>query len=58
MRTDEVVETVVVKQEACPVKNRWVRRVGAAGFMFFLIKGLLWLTVPLAIAAWRWCAGE
>jgi len=44
------------RQETCPVKNRWVRRIGAAGFMFFLIKGLLWLTVPAAIAVWRGCA--
>jgi hypothetical protein len=31
----------------------WAKRFGVAGFMFFLIKGLLWLTVPAAIAAWR-----
>ncbi len=49
------VETAA-KAESCPVKNKWVRRVGAAGFMFFLIKGLLWLTVPAAIAVWRGCA--
>lgn len=41
---------------ACPVKSRWLRRIGAAGFLFFLIKGLLWLTVPAAIAVWRGCA--
>ncbi len=27
----------------------WVKRVGVAGFMFFLIKGLLWLIVPALI---------
>lgn len=42
--------------ETCPVRSRWVRRIGAAGFVFFLIKGLLWLTVPAAIAVWRGCA--
>lgn len=26
--------------------SRWLRRVGVAGFLFFLIKGLLWLVVP------------
>lgn len=34
-------------------KNRlveWVKRFGIAGFMFFLIKGLLWLIVPALIA--------
>jgi hypothetical protein len=24
----------------------WLKRFGAAGFLFFLVKGLLWLTVP------------
>ena len=28
----------------------WVKRFGVAGFMFFLIKGLLWLIVPALIA--------
>ena len=26
--------------------HRWLRRVGVAGFLFFLVKGLLWLLVP------------
>jgi hypothetical protein len=33
--------------------RRWaqrVQRLGAAGFLFFLIKGLLWLTVPALLA--------
>ena len=29
----------------------WIRRIGAAGFLFFLIKGILWL-VMLA-GAWH-----
>jgi hypothetical protein len=33
----------------CPAKT-WVKRLGAAGFVFFLVKGLLWLIVPAAIA--------
>ncbi|MBX3291114.1 MAG: hypothetical protein KF855_17530 [Acidobacteria bacterium] len=28
----------------------WVKRLGFWGFMFFTIKGLLWLIVPAAIA--------
>lgn len=24
----------------------WIKRFGVAGFLFFLIKGLLWLIVP------------
>jgi len=30
---------------------KWIKRLGVAGFMFFLIKGLLWLTVP-ALLVW------
>jgi hypothetical protein len=28
----------------------WTKRVGIAAFLFFLIKGLLWLIVPALIA--------
>jgi hypothetical protein len=28
----------------------WLKRMGWAGFFFFLIKGLLWLIVPYLIA--------
>ncbi len=27
----------------------WLRRVGVAGFVFFLVKGLLWLLLPLLL---------
>ena len=37
------------KKKKCPAKT-WVKRFGAAGFVFFLIKGLLWLIIPAAIA--------
>lgn len=36
----------------CPVPA-WARRLGAAAFLFFLIKGLLWLTVPALLVLWR-----
>jgi len=29
---------------------RWTKRIGAAAFLFFLIKGLLWLIVPAIVA--------
>lgn len=29
------------------------RRLGAAGFLFFLVKGLLWIAGPLLLAAVR-----
>jgi hypothetical protein len=28
----------------------WIKRCGVGGFVFFLIKGLLWLTVPAFLA--------
>jgi hypothetical protein len=28
-----------------------LRRLGVAGFLFFLVKGLLWLAVPLLLLA-------
>lgn len=33
--------------------HRWVRRVGVAGFVFFLVKGLLWLIIPATVVVWR-----
>jgi hypothetical protein len=30
--------------------HRWTKRVGLAAFLFFLVKGLLWLIVPAVIA--------
>lgn len=33
---------------------RWVRRFGVAGFVFFLVKGLLWLIVPVLLARGLW----
>jgi hypothetical protein len=29
---------------------RWTKRVGVGAFLFFLVKGLLWLIVPAVIA--------
>ncbi len=29
-----------------PGIRSWLRRFGAAGFAFFLLKGLLWLSLP------------
>lgn len=30
----------------------WVKRLGFWGFLFFLVKGLLWLLVPALLAIW------
>jgi len=29
-----------------PAAQGWLRRLGAVGFVFFLAKGMLWLTLP------------
>jgi len=30
--------------------KRWAKALGFWGFLFFLVKGLLWLTIPALIA--------
>lgn len=30
-----------------------LKKVGVAGFLFFFIKGLLWLAIPAGLAAWQ-----
>jgi hypothetical protein len=32
--------------------GNWIRRLGVAGFAFFLIKGLLWLAAPGLLLLW------
>ena len=34
-------------------KVRWLKRIGVAGFLFFFVKGLLWLLVPAAYFAYK-----
>lgn len=41
----------------CPAK-RWGTRAGVAVFAFFLIKGLAWLVVPAAVAAFAMRGGD
>jgi hypothetical protein len=33
-----------------PIRNS-LRRLAAAGLLFFIVKGLLWLLIPVTIAA-------
>jgi hypothetical protein len=43
-----------MKQEIVAQESKWkdrLRKLGWAGFLFFLIKGLLWLIVPYLIAS-------
>ncbi len=51
------IEKAQDKPLECPVSDkgrgnfkRWFKRFGIAGFLFFLIKGLLWLIIPYLIA--------
>ena len=42
----EKVEKIAIRISlSCP----WLKRVGFYGFMFFLIKGLVWLLVPVVL---------
>ena len=34
-------------------RKKWLKRFGLAGFLFFLIKGLVWIAVGLF--AWKGC---
>jgi ferrous iron transport protein A len=34
----------------------WLKRLGAGAFLFFAIKGLLWLLVPLALVSFKYLA--
>jgi len=32
------------------LKTKWIKNIGLIGFLFFLIKGLVWL----GLAVWAW----
>jgi hypothetical protein len=36
-----------------PKRIRWSKRIGLVAFLFFLVKGLLWLAMFAAAAAWH-----
>lgn len=38
---------------ASPMSRKLLRRLGVAGFTFFLVKGIFWLIVPAALVALR-----
>ncbi len=50
---DKVPEQASGKDRKGVVK--WVKRLGVAGFLFFLIKGILWLTVGAAVLKYLGC---
>jgi len=30
-------------------RNQWLKRIGIAGFLFFLVKGIIWIGVALFV---------
>lgn len=48
------MEDVVKQRVQRLVSNTFLRRLGGGVFLFFLVKGLLWLTVPAALAVWAY----
>ncbi len=32
--------------------STWFKRIAAAGFLFFLIKGLVWVGIAVTVAVW------
>ncbi len=43
----EPASTEATNQHPFP---RWLKRLGLAGFLFYLIKGLLWILIPALVA--------
>ena len=41
-----ISETRSVKSGRLSLACPWLKRIGVAGFVFFLVKGLLWLLLP------------
>ena len=44
--TDSAGETDAAEAPPASPVRIWIRRFGVAGFLFFLVKGLLWLSLP------------
>jgi hypothetical protein len=41
----------VLKMHDIEKTKKWFKRIGVAGFLFFFIKGLIWLAIFLGIGA-------
>jgi len=44
----------IVPEQEKKSKTNLIKRLGVAGFLFFLIKGLLWLIIPALAAYFAW----
>ncbi|MCA9243834.1 MAG: hypothetical protein KDA32_07780 [Phycisphaerales bacterium] len=38
--------------------GRWAKRVGAGAFLFFFLKGMLWLMIPVVAVVIEGCGAE
>ncbi len=46
------MNTISYHQSGAYRLSRSLRRLGFAGLMFFTIKGLFWLAIPLVVSQW------
>ena len=51
--TDEGLSLNPIPASGPPKRTPLLSRLGGAGFLFFLIKGLIWLALPALLVAWR-----
>ena len=51
MPKEENLESAAVEQQKSSWKDR-IKKIGFIGFLFFTIKGLLWLIIPYLIATY------
>lgn len=49
--TEDAVETIAVAEGSSTRRRRIISRILAAGFLFFLIKGIVWLVIGGAAVA-------
>lgn len=40
---------MMVLSDSSTKRPSWVMRIGRIGFLFFLVKGMLWLSVPAVL---------
>lgn len=46
------MEPITANTNTPSVETNWFARLGIAGFLFFLVKGLLWAGVPVLLNLW------
>ena len=54
MEEEQVTAAGSKDEEKALKRKKWLKRAGLAGFLFFLIKGLVWIAV--ALFAWKGCS--